>query len=91
MPARCGTGPPRGTDGTRNLGPFLDRLVKRQVLECMQGVVVNEDCDWSLCGQDVRGMPDHLCEMIQPGCPIVMPLHRFLRGGRELHESDGLT
>ena len=40
-------------------GGALDRLFERQVLECVQGVVVNEDADGSLRRQQVRQLIDH--------------------------------
>ena len=40
-------------------GGALDRLFERQVLECVQGVVVNEDADRALCRQQVRQLIDH--------------------------------
>ena len=40
----------------------LDRLFERQVLECVQGVVVDEDADRALGGQQVRQLIDHPCQ-----------------------------
>jgi hypothetical protein len=49
--------------------------------------VVNEDRDRPLRGQDVRGMPDHLLETMQPGSPIpAFRRHTSLRC-KTLHES----
>ena len=58
-----------------DLCPLLDRLVERQVLERVQRVVMDEDRDRPLRGQDVRGMPDHLLETMQPGSPILTSWH----------------
>src|SRR4051794_5257997 len=39
---------------------LLDRLVKREMLEGVEGVVVNEDADWPLRGEIVSCMLDQM-------------------------------
>lgn len=46
---------------TEDLGTLLNRLVKRLLFEGMQRVVMDEDGDRSLRGQEMRGMSDRVC------------------------------
>ena len=48
-----------------DLGPLLDRLVERQVLEGVERVVVDEDGDRPLRRQQVRGVLDDLAQMLK--------------------------
>ena len=40
--------------GSKTGGRFFDRFLERQVLERVQRVVMNEDADWTLRGEQVR-------------------------------------
>jgi hypothetical protein len=40
-------------------------VFERQMLECVEGVVVNKDADWTLCWQQMRETSDRLCQVIR--------------------------
>ena len=63
--------------------PALDCIVKRQVLECVQRVVMDEDRDRSLRGQQVRCVFDDFVEMSKSGI-----VSRHALGGRAAAGSD---
>ncbi len=73
------------------LGPLLDRFVKRQILERVQRIVMDEDCDRPLCGQQVRGAPDHRFKTTRTCSLIPASLGHTSVGYGGFHESNGLT
>jgi len=40
-------------------------VFERQMLEGVEGVVVNKDADWALCRQQMRETFDRLCQVIR--------------------------
>ena len=46
--------------GSETRGRFFDRFLERQVLECVERVVVDEDADWPLRGKQVSDPVDDL-------------------------------
>ena len=66
----------RYRDSARNgsrpssLGGPLDRLFERQVFECVQRVVVNEDADRPLRRQQMRELIDHVRQRMVRGTGV---------------------
>jgi len=64
---------------------FLDRLVERQILERMERVVMDEDCDRPLGRQQVAGVLDHFAQSVQVGIMSRRFEQRVVADGRSMH------
>jgi hypothetical protein len=62
-----------------DLGPAADGLVEGEVLEGVQGVVMDEDADRALCREQMGGVLSQVSEPVQRGSPLAVRMGPFGR------------